>query len=194
MFYDNDKLEINKEFAENNGFASGTAQIDYALGDSAVKPSVFPGDIFLSSTQIPGEAVYNNVKSIDDLSKGLNYNTGTVQKLTCLQVIAKEDCTTTLSYRMRELCDINGSSLTYVDDEYQPKNGSAFESYVRVEPKRLLGDLDNDGSVTMSDYTVICSWYLKIDHITAEQLEAADINGDGRFNMSDISALKKLIS
>ena len=195
MFYDKDKLKINKEFAENNGYASGTAQVDYALGDSNVRPSVFPGDIFLSSTEdYPGEAVYCNAKNIGDLSQGLNYNTGTVQKLICLQFIANEDCTTTLSYRMRELCDINSDSETYVDDYKQPKNGASFKACVRVEPKAVIGDLDGDGMVTSLDYALICSWYLGMGHITAEQLKAADINGDGKFTMSDISALKKMLS
>ena len=195
MFYDKDKLEINKEFAENNGYASGTAQVDYALGDSNVRPSVFPGDIFLSSTEDhPGEAVYCNVKNIDDLSQGLNYNTGTVQKLICLQFIAKEDCTTTLSYRMRELCDINSNSETYVDDDKQPINGASFEACVRVEPKVLIGDLDGDGSVTLADYTLICTWYTDINRITVEQFKLADINGDGRFTIGDISMLKNMVS
>lgn len=195
MFYDKDKLEINKEFAENNGYASGTAQVDYALGDSNVRPSVFPGDIFLSSTEDhPGEAVYCNVKNIDDLSQGLNYNTGTVQKLICLQFIAKEDCTTTLSYRMRELCDINSNSETYVDDNKQPINGASFEACVRVEPKVLIGDLDGDGSVTLADYTLICTWYTDINRITVEQFKLADINGDGRFTIGDISMLKNMVS
>ena len=180
---------------ENNGYASGTAQVDYALGDSNVRPSVFPGDIFLSSTEdYPGEAVYCNAKNIGDLSQGLNYNTGTVQKLICLQFIANEDCTTTLSYRMRELCDINSDSETYVDDYKQPKNGASFKACVRVEPKAVIGDLDGDGMVTSLDYALICSWYLGMGHITAEQLKAADINGDGKFTMSDISALKKMLS
>ena len=194
MFYDKDKLEINKEFAENNGYASGTAQVDYALGDSNVRPSVFPGDMFLSSTEDhPGEAVYCNVKNIDDLSQGLNYNTGTVQKLICLQFEAKEDCTTTLSYRMRELCDINSNSETYVDDDKQPINGASFEACVRVEPKVLIGDLDGDGSVTLADYTLICTWYTDINRITVEQFKLADINGDGRFTIGDISELKKMV-
>ena len=195
MFYDKDKLKINKEFAENNGYASGTAQVDYALGDSNVRPSVFPGDIFLSSTEDhPGEAVYCNVKNIDDLSQGLNYNTGTVQKLICLQFEAKEDCTTTLSYRMRELCDINSNSETYVDDNKQPINGASFEACVRVEPKVLIGDLDGDGSVTLADYTLICTWYTDINRITVEQFKLADINGDGRFTIGDISMLKNMVS
>ncbi len=194
MFYDKDKLEINKEFAENNGYASGTAQVDYALGDSNVRPSVFPGDIFKSSTNYLGRATYLNIKNVDDLSQGLNYNTGTVQKLICLQFIAKEDCTTTLSYRMRELCDASNSNTeTYVDDYKQPKNGASFEACVRVEPKVLLGDLDGNGSLTYADYTLICAWYADVDKITVEQLKAADINGDGRFTMRDISALKNMI-
>ena len=191
MFYDKDKLEINKEFAENNGYASGTAQVDYALGDSNVRPSVFPGDIFKSSTNYLGRATYWNIKNVDDLSQGLNYNTGTVQKLICLQFIAKEDCTTTLSYRMRELCDINSSDRTYVDDYKQPKNGASFEACVRVEPK---GDLDGNGKVTLMDYSLICAWFADVDNITAEQLKAADINGDGRFTMIDISMLKNMVS
>ena len=193
MFYDKDKLEINKEFAENNGYASGTAQVDYALGDSNVRPSVFPGDIFTSSTtKYPGRATYLNIKNIDDLSQGLNYNTGTVQKLICLQFKAKEDCTTTLSYRMRELCDASNSNTeTYVDDYKQPKNGASFEACVRVEP---IGDLDGNGRLTLADYTLICAWYADADNITVEQLKAADINGDGKFTMRDISALKKMIS
>ena len=193
MFYDKDKLEINKEFAENNGYASGTAQVDYALGDSDVRPSVFPGDIFLSSTEkYPGRATYCNTKNIDDLSQGLNYNTGTVQKLICLQFKAKEDCTTTLSYRMRELCDASNSNTeTYVDDYKQPKNGASFEACVRLEP---IGDLDGNGRLTLADYTLICAWYADADNITVEQLKAADINGDGKFTMRDISALKKMLS
>ena len=95
---------------------------------------------------------------------------------------------------MRELCDINSSDRTYVDDYKQPINGASFEACVRVEPKVLLGDLDGNGSVTLADYSLICAWFADVDRITAEQLKAADINGDGRFTMSDISMLKNMIS
>ncbi|MBQ9577328.1 MAG: C10 family peptidase [Muribaculaceae bacterium] len=53
------------------------------------------------------------------------------------------------------------------------------------DPQFLLGDVNNDGLVNISDVTALINLLLK----GADYLEAADMNQDGIMNISDVTAL-----
>lgn len=53
----------------------------------------------------------------------------------------------------------------------------------------LIGDIDQDGSITTSDVTLLTKMILDPDSLTDEERATADVNKDGRVNTSDVTAL-----
>ena len=54
-----------------------------------------------------------------------------------------------------------------------------------VAPPFILGDLNNDGLVTIADVTILISKVLK----NADYVEAGDMNGDGELTIADVTIL-----
>ena len=61
-----------------------------------------------------------------------------------------------------------------------------------VEPEVLLGDVNNDGFVTISDVTALIDYLLSGDS-TGVNLDNADVNGDKNVAISDVTALIDLL-
>lgn len=56
---------------------------------------------------------------------------------------------------------------------------------------RLLGDVDNNGKVTIDDATLIQKSAAELITLTAEQAKYADVNKDGRINIEDATLIQK---
>ena len=74
----------------------------------------------------------------------------------------------------------------------------AFCTPLPAAPAALVGDINGDGSVDVSDVTALVSVILGSDDSDtsaerAEKLTVCDINGDGDVNVSDITALVAII-
>ena len=67
------------------------------------------------------------------------------------------------------------------------RNGYTPTAQIHLTGK--LGDIDNDNLLTLADLKALMRAYLSGQPLTPEQLPAYDINGDGRFTASDISAM-----
>lgn len=121
MYYDNAMFDLNTDFADGYGFASGTKAIDYALGLSNEEVS-FPGGSITQGTLRPelGRA------SVSDANpRGLKFR-GNTTKVVCLQLQAIANGTTDISYRMRDLADTN-LELSFIEKpSYQPAGGAEF--------------------------------------------------------------------
>ncbi|MEE0059259.1 MAG: hypothetical protein UE295_00355 [Acutalibacteraceae bacterium] len=140
MYYDDEIFDINKTFADNYGFASGTKAIDYAVGNSSESVDLPGGSIAQSSFN-------SGVVSVADA----NYNgfkfAGKTSKLVCIQLEATADATTTLAYRMRDLVDSNITDDYYLDKtNYQPKGGAEFDLKADVvcDHVKVFGDVNLD--------------------------------------------------
>lgn len=58
----------------------------------------------------------------------------------------------------------------------------------------LYGDINEDGTITQDDYNLLKKHVSKTSLLTTEQsIKNADVNGDGRINVKDISRLSKMI-
>ena len=60
------------------------------------------------------------------------------------------------------------------------------------EPATLLGDVNNDGEVTIADVTALVNILLGKD-ASGYDLDAADANEDGDVTIADVVALVKMI-
>ena len=121
MYYDNAMFDLNTEFADGYGFASGTKAIDYALGLSN-EEAYFPGGSITQGTLRPE---LGRVSVSDANPNGLRFK-GKTTKVVCVQLQAIANGTTDLSYRMRDLADTN-LELSFIEKPgYQPAGGAEF--------------------------------------------------------------------
>ena len=58
---------------------------------------------------------------------------------------------------------------------------------------RLLGDVNNDGNVTVSDVTTIQRYLAESESLEGESLTAADVNGDGNVAVDDATILQRYL-
>ena len=64
--------------------------------------------------------------------------------------------------------------------------------YLRAKKEVLLGDVDGDGSISISDVTALVNIILGRDNADYNH-EAADVDGDGDVSISDVTALVNII-
>lgn len=60
--------------------------------------------------------------------------------------------------------------------------------------KFLLGDVDESGTVDMSDLTEVSLYLLKEKELSAAALKAADVDKNGSVNLADLATLKQYVS
>ena len=70
-----------------------------------------------------------------------------------------------------------------------------YQVYIKGEPvSTLLGDLNNDGEVNISDVTKLIDVLLSdIGSVDQSMLQRCDVNGDGEVNISDVSRIIDII-
>ena len=78
-----------------------------------------------------------------------------------------------------------GVKQTYSVQTYRLGYTSAESNVITVKDSNLIGDLNGDGKVDVSDVTLIINMILG----TETQSSAADINTDGEINVSDVTAI-----
>ena len=76
-----------------------------------------------------------------------------------------------------------------VAEEYANEVGFDF---VSVE-EGILGDVDDNGVISVSDATLIQKYLADLTGLTPEQIKAADVNGDGVVNVHDATAIQLLL-
>lgn len=57
----------------------------------------------------------------------------------------------------------------------------------------IVGDVDGNGKVTVTDYVLIRKSILNVSLLTGDNLKNADVNEDGKITISDYITIKKLI-
>ena len=103
----------------------------------------------------------------------------------------------TQSDRMFAQCSsiVGGAGTTYnsnhIDKEYARIDGGPSKpGYFTSSSAGILGDVNGDGRVNVSDVTTLINMILGI---TPMDETRADVNGDGRVNVSDVTALINII-
>ena len=76
-----------------------------------------------------------------------------------------------------------------VAEEYANEVGFEF---VAVE-EEVIGDVDGNGVISVSDVTLIQKYLADLTEFTAEQIKIADVNGDGVVNVHDATAIQLLL-
>ena len=58
----------------------------------------------------------------------------------------------------------------------------------------LIGDVNNDGDVTIDDVTLIQKYIANISELDSEQLKTADVTGDGDISIDDVTTIQKYLA
>ncbi len=106
------------------------------------------------------------------------------------------DPDTTLYYKI--ICDEGyfcKRMTVYADyaDEKTIKFGTASPDMIDLE-YALLGDINDDGKITLTDATDILHYIAKNYYRTRPNILAADLNGDKKITLFDVSMILKLIA
>lgn len=62
-----------------------------------------------------------------------------------------------------------------------------------TEPSKLIGDINDDGTISVSDVVSLQKYVLKLETFTKEKYEIADFNSDNKVNIVDLSLLKNKV-
>lgn len=76
-----------------------------------------------------------------------------------------------------------------IAEEYANEVGFDF---VAIE-EEIIGDVDGNGAISVSDATLIQKYLADLTEFTAEQIKIADVNGDGVVNVHDATAIQLLL-
>ncbi|MCD8026358.1 MAG: dockerin type I repeat-containing protein [Clostridiales bacterium] len=58
---------------------------------------------------------------------------------------------------------------------------------------KIIGDVNDDGYITVADVTLVQKASVKLTTFTEEQNTLADVNGDGRISMLDATCIQKYV-
>ena len=88
--------------------------------------------------------------------------------------------------------DVELTGLADLDgNEYTIKSPVEFMSIKDNESLYKKGDVNGNGTIEMTDYSMILKHVKGIKTLTGEQLERADVNGNGTIEMTDYSMVLK---
>ena len=83
------------------------------------------------------------------------------------------------------------SKNAHADREYTVKVSSAdVTQNVEIFP---IGDVNNDGIISIVDATLVQKYIVKIENLTDLQKKSADVTGDGTINIQDATDIQKMV-
>ena len=94
---------------------------------------------------------------------------------------------------------IKGGMGTTYDADHVDKayahidGGSSNPGYFSEKPAFLLGDVNDDGAITIADVTALVNIILGKDTAGTYNHDAADVNGDSQITIADVTALVNII-
>ena len=68
------------------------------------------------------------------------------------------------------------------------------EESLPAEPDAVLGDVNGDGEIDITDATAIQKYLAELIELNSEQKNAADTNGDGEVDITDVTQIQKYIA
>ncbi|MGN0581932.1 MAG: leucine-rich repeat protein [Oscillospiraceae bacterium] len=170
-----------------------------------IRKNSFEGNDVLKKLTIPGNTAYiesgafSNCTALEKitLDSGLTEINGNVfENCTSLKSVTVPETVTSIDDNAFSGCEnlntIYGKPETYAE-EYAFINNYEFIDSDEIsddEPEYSSGDINGDGSVSVSDMLLLKRYILLAD---TEINERADINKDGKINIFDFARLKNII-
>lgn len=103
----------------------------------------------------------------------------------------------TLEFKILDGAETSDISISYdadnvFDSSFNNINFGTSSGKVSVN-KANIGDISNDGFVTIQDVTVLQKYLAGVVSLNKEQLAVADTNGDGNIDIQDAAQIQKYI-
>lgn len=187
IIHDKKIMEIDKTFANGNGYACGNKAIDYATGLTDVKATLPGGTYTIANFD------NNGAISICDMGPSGLKLSGKTTKILCLRFTAKERGSCTLSYRIKDMLDFSALN-SYVDNNYKPIKGVTMYTITNIDRNTIIGDINGDNNISKSDLTSFMSIYAKKSTATAEDIQICDLDYNGEIGLADLMMLTKIIA
>ncbi len=94
---------------------------------------------------------------------------------------------------------INGNEIALSEENRSELNNTAtawLSGLLSFTPSSNLiyGDVDGDGSVTITDATIVQKASIGLVDLNEDQIKCADVTGDGRVSISDVTLIQKYIA
>lgn len=94
---------------------------------------------------------------------------------------------------------INGNEIALSEENRSELNNTAtawLSDLLSFTPSSNLiyGDVDGDGSVTITDATIVQKASIGLVGLNDDQIKCADVTGDGRVSISDVTLIQKYIA
>jgi hypothetical protein len=132
--------------------------------------------------------VYNDILYYNTTNSVVWYNPA---KATTSNVYKDNTLTGTDSYYSMKIAVEDSNVNVYVNVASSPNESGTNKKVATIAKKVLRGDANGDGTVTVSDATVIQKYLVGLTNNI--DLEAADFNCDGLVNITDVSAIQKYL-
>ena len=78
--------------------------------------------------------------------------------------------------------------------DYATKTGAKYKVDIIYNEDIVIGDVNNDGSVTIDDATALQRYLAEFDTLDATALANADVNGDGKINIKDVTKIQRVVA
>ena len=203
---------------------TGLTSITIPDSMTSIGESAFDGCTGLTSVHISDIAAWCNIAFPSDYSNPLNYahnlylNDMLITDLvipdsvTSIGSYAFYGCTGLTSVTIPDsVTSIGVNALGYYFNSYSilkisnftimGKKGSEAERYANnngftfIERKQaVIGDVDSDGKINVSDLTMIQRHLAGFEILTGERLDLADTNGDGKVTIDDATLLQMFLA
>ncbi len=137
----------------------------------------WPGAVVTDTRMVNGEKFYYKTFSIT----GSQY---------CVNFVFNQGGSTASSHQTVDVTGVRETSffeITTQTNKYQVRN--VTDTYLPyLNDETVVGDVNGDGSVNISDVTVLIDYLLGSGTATVD-MDAADVNSDGLVNISDVTIL-----
>lgn len=93
---------------------------------------------------------------------------------------------------MTTVPDVNGETVPTVSTE--PTNENTPDVPDSSEENTVIGDIDGDGIITISDATILQKYLCRLITLSDNQLSISDVDCDGTISVSDCTAIQKILT
>ena len=189
-FYDCESLTSlnipNTVTSIGSSLASGcTALTNITLGGSI---TTIPSNSFYDCSALEKVIIPDSVTTIERYAF---YRCDSLEKIWIPEsVVTMENGSVgNLGGSISEILTIYGKAGSTAET-YATENGIAF---VDISDTIIMGDVNNDGNITIADAVLLQKWLLSVPNTTLPNWKAADLCKDERLNVFDLCLLKQML-
>ncbi len=186
--YDNGDIEAIKDYTVT-GFDSTIGEKTITVTYNGFK-TTFTVEVLEKPVTLTGISILN-------LPNKLEYEIGEELDIDGLLVVAVDSdngVEVITDYTISKLTDEIGVQIVTVSYKGFSKTFEVIVSDSSIKPELIIGDVDDDGRVTIIDATFIQRHIAQLTTIDVDRLECADTDKDGKVSIIDATMIQRFIA